>query len=269
MQGGIFMKMLKRICSVILVVLSVVLLLSVTAYADDAEASEIVITDAKAVMTDEKDTENVLRLELELGIEKSDGEVSDFTFDTVDTKAETEISEFSYVYRHAIIGEYKDGGTTDETVKELCKEALIAKAVPVSLDGNVLILDVYSKDGKAGAPIIEIITGIEELDGKTFVIRFPEKMFSNSETGDTSDELYTKTNIEGLGKEEISVPYLIRVYFGENADFLTVLLMLPLLPLSVLIFAMRYQNVCKIYGFNIFEEFRGLLSFVISKIRQI
>ena len=259
------MKTYVKICVLFLLLISV---FTVTAHAE-SDDNNIIITSAKVTAVDENDSEKILRIELLLGNENAEGGVTDFAFDTVDTEMTAGISEFSYVYRNAIVSEYKDGGADDETVIKLCEEALIARCKAVSLAENVLTLDIFSTDSKKGAALIEIVTGIDELDSNMFIIKFPEKMFSNSTTGEESPETYTKTGMEGLEKVKAEAPYLLRVYFGEEAAFPSVLIILPLLPLSVLVFAVRYQKACGKYGFEIFKEFGNIVEFAISKIRQI
>ncbi len=262
------MKAVKKLLAIIL---SICIIFSLTAFfasAEEAVDYEITVSEARAVTLDKENPEKVLRIELVLAVD--DEETTDFIYDTVDLESEIMISEFSYAYRRAVIDATVGNDVSDETVIRLCEEAKIAKAVPVSLQGNVLTADVYSLDGKSGADMVEVdFTGFDDLDSKAFVFKLPERMFSDSETGDNSEEIYARADVNGLTVVEVETPYLIRAYFGDDAVFsLTVLLVLPFLPISAITFMIRYQKVCDIYGFNIYDEVRALLNVIISQLKQ-
>lgn len=261
------MKKSKKVLAIFLVLITVFYMLSVTASAENEENYDMVIVEAKAVTLDKENSQKVLRIELTMGM---DDETKSFVYDTADSEAEIMISEFSYAYRRAVIDAVSGHDVSDETIKKLCNESEIAKAKAVSFTDNVLTVDIYSIDGNHGAEMVEVdITGFDDFDSKAFVFKFPEKMFSNSETGEESGEIYIRADMDGLETVTVEAPLLVRAYFGDEAVFsLTVLLVLPFLPVSALIFAVRYQRVCEIYGFDIFSEIKSMLNIIITEIKQ-
>ena len=250
------MKKTNKILAVILCLCMMASFTALFASAEDEPKTQSVyfgIESIRATKLKEGDPETVLQLEVELS---EDDPNEPLPFDTVNTEAEITIYEGYYYYLYGLLG------VITEDIKE---KATIAKARPVSYEDNILTVDVYSKDGSAGA---KMIAGEVEAEykGETdrvylnlFEFAFPEGMLKDSVSGAFSSRRFVAETVTGLETKPFKMPSLlmntiVAWIVGDTKGVIgSTALLVFVLPVELLVLASRANKFYKVYGISAYQ----------------
>ena len=265
---------MKTTNKVIAVMLCACIALSAMVFSVSAEGGkriQITVDSVQALAVEKTDPESVAQLMIRLSVPEGANEEDAAIlngFDTIDPNAEIMICESLCYAANALIalGTVPEGllyeDPNDEIGKEVREKSCIAIAKPLSYQNGVLKVDVYSTDGTACAKMIAIDE--KELgEYSLFTFHFPEGILKNADTGDFSDGIADETcSVKNLAARELkltkTVENLIKNYeVGSVAGVINLLssaaFLLPILPLELLIFAVRANPVYKAYGVNVYK----------------
>lgn len=275
-----------NICKKTLAVL-LCLLMALTAMGFSAAAETITfwyvpikVTSAKAIAFKEGDPETVLQLELAVEANSSaNSEAPADPFDTFDPDAEVVIYEGTYISVSETIAEIL--GTEKGKAFD---DAVIAKAKPVSFSDGILTLDVFSKNGEAGAKMFAIqFDNFETGLVNEFHFDFPKGMLSVSGGTKFSNATRTVAEVNGLQSKTLELPSLLRRMFRDFATgnfgaligkaFFILPLAMILAPILLRSLEKNAQKIYDSYGIDVHPMFsdaqkavRKILPYLIGQI---
>ena len=202
------MKTIKRALAVLLSVCMLLSLTAVAAYAEDVtpESVSIRIVSARATEVMALDLQTVARLELDLRVLSGSDTYTVPTFDKVDTNATIDVYDGLYLTVNDMLSQLLDKGQDDGVYAE----ALIATAKPVSIRSGVLTVDLFSKNGEKGAKMIAVeIDGFEGSAVSSFCFDIPYGILSDG-SGVTNAGTKMYADVQGLQKMKLELPSLAK-----------------------------------------------------------
>ncbi len=249
------------------IVLSLCMLLSMTAICASADNVTIwyvpvKVTSAKAVSFKEGDPETVMRLELNVErVSSGESSAPAGSFEKVDTNAEITIYDGLYVSVYETLS-----AITEVDDQNVFETAMIAKAKPVSYENGVLTVDVFSKNGEAGAKMVSMKFDAFEASGLGgFYFDFPRGMLSDADGLLFNNAGRSNANVDGLQIKTLELPSLVKSIFNDFAtgNFSGLLgKAIFILPLSFIIIPILLkkmesstQKVYDIYGISVHQLF--------------
>ena len=266
------MKTCKKALAILLCFLMATSCTMLSVLAEDAEP-ELVrasVSGVQATKFDAADPEKVLQLQMFVS--------ASATLDAVDPAAQVAVYENLYLTAYTFLAKYIE--KSDEQMQAIKADAQIAMLKPVSLDNGVLTLDVYSKDGAAGAKMISFTLPfipneeIRQQSFNAFLFDFPQGMLKNSETGAYTESFSETEMVMGLASREVRLPSwaekIVSAFVGGDTSALLKLLpMAPLIllfaPLFIRSLASKVQKTYNVYGISL----NGLVKDASKAIRKL
>ncbi len=191
------MKIFKKAVAVIICLCTFLSFASLCASAED----DVILKVIRAEVLDFKQSSPgcVTRVALELGTLSGEEILPQIPYDSFDENAEIEIY---HGYSFSLVYNYNDKireGSKDAKAIENIK---LGTAKPVSLDGNVLTIDIRSRDGEEGIVFCNFIYEDSSFDtgyNKTVFV-FGEGFFANEDDGTLSVPFGNDVLIDGITK---------------------------------------------------------------------
>lgn len=207
------------------------------------------------------DPETVMQLELTVGALLSGEDATYVAFDTFNPNAEIVIYEALYIAVNEMLA-----GVTDLDAEKAFDAAVVAKAKPVSYADGILTVDVFSKNGDAGAKMVAIqVDDFEELKISSFYFDLPEGMLSASASGQISAAARKSVNVSGLQTRTLALPSLVKKlakdfmsgnYSGLLGKAIFILpLALIIVPILLKTLETKVQKIYSIYGIDVHPVF--------------
>ena len=264
------MKTCKKALAVLLCILTALSCTTLCVCAEDAaEPITASISGVKATKFDPSDPETVLQLQMNVS--------SSAAIDAVNPDAQIPVYEELYIMAYTFIAKYLE--KSDAEMQKIQADAQIATLKPVSVADGVLTLDVYSKDGKAGAKMISFALPFVPLDAakagfNAFLFAFPQGALKNSTTGAVNEAFSESETVQGLASRDVRLPSwaekLVSAFFaGDTSALLKFVPALPLIvlfaPLILRSVASKVQKVYNVYGISL----NGLVKDASKAIRKL
>ena len=252
------MKTCKKALAIFLCFLMATSCSMLSAFAEDVEP-ELVrasVSGIRATKFDAADPEKVLQLQMNVSASAA--------LDAVDPAAQVAVYENLYITAYTFIAKYLE--KSEEQMQAIKASAQIATLKPVSLENGILTLDVYSKDGAAGAKMISFTLPFlpsEELRQQgfnAFLFDFPQGMLKSSATGALTESFSATEMVTGLASREVRLPSwaekIVSAFVsGDTSALFKLLPMVPLIllfaPLFIRSVASKVQKAYNAYGISL------------------